>query len=710
MLQKIDITNFRKHRNLSLSFTSGMNTIRAKNEGGKSTIIEAISYALFGSRALRTPLESTVTRGEDVRSMEVTLTVEHGGRIYTFSRSKSGAEIVLDGQVFVTGQNEVSNFASQIVGADMTLANKLMFASQNSIRAAIEEGPKALSVLIESLAGMEVFDQLIETAQSTLLIGTTVGAEERLAVAEKALADELTCVYACPDADAYAKLVADIEQRIAKLKQQGEDINREYEALSKENEKLCGLYLDKKNLKNELARIEESIGNLNARLKKLMFAAVSDVNEKHVAELEQKVADAEKYDALAKQFRAFSSLTDGQRFNGSEREFVAHTTELIAQKEILSKAINEANMKMVSLSSARINADTCDKCGQGISHLDHVQEKNAQIDELIEQLAPQLIELEVKLNEVAQKEQAASVITKFAAQFATAIRGLSNVEFDDTTYPPKAVWVGPDVDLTAAPLAPYSELNSARQTLKDVLAARAQVAMLETQISDETSKRHDIENRIAAIVAPSEEEVLAASKMLKDMAGKHQSVLLDCLMLENEISGVKSEFKAAMTMYETHAKIVQSARSAVEQIQEELKEIAFNNALLKKLRALRPVITDKIWNTVLGSVSVMFSQVRCEKSLISKDKDGFKCNGEVIEGLSGSTLDALGLAIRCALIRTFIPECGLLILDEPAHGMDDNRTAAMLGFIQSIDMGQTILITHEDVSSSVASNIIELGD
>ena len=94
--------------------------------------------------------------------------------------------------------------------------------------------------------------------------------------------------------------------------------------------------------------------------------------------------------------------------------------------------------------------------------------------------------------------------------------------------------------------------------------------------------------------------------------------------------------------------------------------------------------------------------------MISKDKDGFKCNNQSVDALSGSTLDAFGLALRCALIRTFIPECGILVLDEPAHGMDGNRTAAMLGFIQSIDMGQTILITHEDVSSSIASNIIEL--
>ena len=46
MLNNLTLTNFRKHQNLSVDFTPGMNVLRAANEGGKSTMLEAVAYAL----------------------------------------------------------------------------------------------------------------------------------------------------------------------------------------------------------------------------------------------------------------------------------------------------------------------------------------------------------------------------------------------------------------------------------------------------------------------------------------------------------------------------------------------------------------------------------------------------------------------------------------------------------------------------------------
>ena len=63
MLNTLKLTNFRQHTDRVVEFTPGINVIRAANEGGKSTLLESILYALFGSRALRTPLEQAVTWG-----------------------------------------------------------------------------------------------------------------------------------------------------------------------------------------------------------------------------------------------------------------------------------------------------------------------------------------------------------------------------------------------------------------------------------------------------------------------------------------------------------------------------------------------------------------------------------------------------------------------------------------------------------------------
>ena len=79
MLLRLKLTNFRKVRSDVMEFTPGINCIRGANEISKTTRIEAIAYALFGSKALRTTLEQTVTWGEDVKSLMVDLELTSGG-------------------------------------------------------------------------------------------------------------------------------------------------------------------------------------------------------------------------------------------------------------------------------------------------------------------------------------------------------------------------------------------------------------------------------------------------------------------------------------------------------------------------------------------------------------------------------------------------------------------------------------------------------
>ena len=147
----------------------------------------------------------------------------------------------------------------------------------------------------------------------------------------------------------------------------------------------------------------------------------------------------------------------------------------------------------------------------------------------------------------------------------------------------------------------------------------------------------------------------------------------------------------------------------VTQLQENIKSVEFNNVLMKKLKAMKPMITDFLWGQVLKAVGLFFSQMRGEQSVVTKDGEGFKVNGRSVESLSGSTLDVLALAIRCALVKTFIPHTNFLILDEPAAGCDESRTGSVLGFVSTMGFSQTIMASHDPLSESVADNVISLG-
>jgi DNA repair exonuclease SbcCD ATPase subunit len=139
-----------------------------------------------------------------------------------------------------------------------------------------------------------------------------------------------------------------------------------------------------------------------------------------------------------------------------------------------------------------------------------------------------------------------------------------------------------------------------------------------------------------------------------------------------------------------------------------LEDTAKGNRLLEKLQGARPQIADRLWKVVLTSVSTYFSTIRGKASIVTREDNGFRVDGQPVEGLSGSTLDALGLAIRVALVKTFLPNCGFMVLDEPAAACDDGRETNMLGLVASIGFDQIVLVTHSDLSDAFAQQVIQL--
>jgi len=127
---------------------------------------------------------------------------------------------------------------------------------------------------------------------------------------------------------------------------------------------------------------------------------------------------------------------------------------------------------------------------------------------------------------------------------------------------------------------------------------------------------------------------------------------------------------------------------------------------VKKLRGIRPQVASQLWGTVLGAISHYFTQIRGTTSTVTKDTAGFKVNGRSVKGLSGSTQDALGLAIRMSLSKLFLPNVPFLSLDESFAGADDSRELNGVGTLSTAGFGQIVMITHSDQPESFADNLI----
>lgn len=710
MLNTLTLKNFRQHESRTIDFSQGINAIRGANEAGKSSILESVSYVLFGTRSLRTPLEQAVTWGEPVNSLKVSLTLTVDGTQYTITRSKGGAEVLVKDKVFVTGQEAVTSFASHLLGADSATASKLMMAGQNSIRGALEEGPKALSVLIEDLAGFSTFDQILEAAQVKLLLGSPAMFEERIAYAEKSLVTAQVDLPPTPDVVSHEKAICELQAKLSLTSESLPGLRAASEIATKVWQEASSLYLKRTALETTVERTKQTLDAAAEQVERLIPEATKVVSTGPVENLKQQIADAEQYEKRIAAYRLFKNLPEGNRWIGDRESFDAEVKANAETLVSLTSEYQRLEYEVKAQKAQRFDSDTCSKCGQKLPNAADIAKRNAEVDQALATLDSRMRELSAKYD-IQEKEQGKfQVIAKFARQFNEVAKRIDPyIVWDISTCPSTVSWNGsvpegepPDIK------GMHQRLANIEREVKALDAAKAKLELAQEQ----KSKADDA--YLAAVKAVCEFEGPDADKVLALTEVKDRAVLtLQCaegevLLIKQEIEQRTKDFDAAKALWSMAQSRITDAERIIKESKSDLDSLAFNNALIKKLRAIRPIIASKLWNTVLASVSVMFSTMRKEESWITKEKIGFMVNGQAVESLSGSTLDILGLAIRCAMLRTFLPQCELLVLDEPMHGCDSDRSESMLGFLKSADFKQTLLVSHEEVSESVADNLIVL--
>jgi len=706
MLQRIKLTNFRRHRSLDVSFGAGLSVIRALNEQGKSTLLEAISYACFGVKAIRNSLEDCVTWGEATNTLKVELDLAVDGVVYNVRRGKSGAEVNYDGGT-VTGQNEVTAFIARLLKMDAGAAARLTLSNQNEIRGALSAGAKETTALIERLAEFSQIDELLELMQEELSLGSTANIEAGIKSAEEDLERAKAAIVPVNEkalsADIAAADAAWQDAKVAHLQAQtdADAANETYSAARLKAQA-------RQDLVDRVSRAERRRDKAADELKAVGTVAGAPTDEE-IAAVEAQAADAEKAEGRETVYRQVEFL-----FVKSD-DFVDGTADSLANsitetRKIIRNAETEASKLAgdIRVLEQQLLQGLCSFCGKDFSGVPEVEAKNASIRAQIEEKMAAEAHLTCsvvgsnteQLNHMLEIQQASKTPNDWLARFPDLLEQVG------CTQPPQLRWIGPAVGEALQDVSALrSKVATMRKQQRDAAAASAAHAAASKALKDAQADLDALmeDLAVASVVDASAalEALQAARQAVNDAADARTAA-------QTHLQALKQGLEAAKASYERAVAAASDAESRLLKLRASLTEVEFNNALLKRVRQVRPMIADKLWNIVLSAVSGYFSDIRGERSKVTKGADGFEVDGHPISSLSGSTLDALGLAIRVALVRTFLPSAPFLILDEPAAAMDDARTSNLLGFIASSGFQQILLVTHEDVSSAVADHIISL--
>lgn len=707
MIEKLVLTNFRRHEDLEISFGKGLQVIRAANEIGKTTLFESIAYALFGSKSLRTTLAQTVTWGRPESSLRAELTLNIEGRKLLFSRGKSGGEVIEDGRVIVTGQNEVSLYAANLLGCDGTAAANLMIASQNSMRGSLEQGPKATTEMLEKLADFNLFDTLIERIQSNLIVGAPATFEARVADAQARL--DAFVPAPKPDEVGHTAWLAINSTQIDTNQHKIDDgLQPAYRAAEKVRDDVVHLTKVAEEADEELRRAEQTLADHTAQHDRLTASIVEfSFEPSMLEEAKHKLADLTAAAGASDAYAVFKALpTCEHEFDEPAEAFAAWLDSRRTDLQVLKESRAAALSRIAVLTAGIVSTSVCGFCGQDVSAFPDVATKNAETESMISALKDTITEYTTHIPEIEAEITAGKAIETAARQVQQALPKLNGLVNVDTGFTPSRVtWKGEAP--TAVDLAPArAAVANLERRVEQVREARAKVSVLVQVLVDDAAAVVRARAKVTHCQKPADAATLYQAYV--DAQQALWGAEADLQVLKTALSAKRDEYNNTVAVFNARQGEHERLSGAVAQATKDLGDLAFNNTLLKKVRAARPIIADKLWNTVLAAVSTMFSQMRGEPSAVTKDGGGFKVNGQPIEALSGSTLDILGLAIRTALVKTFIPHAAFMLLDEAAAACDEDRTGSLLGFVAGSGFEQVVLVTHESASEAVADNVIQL--
>lgn len=712
MITRIKIKNFRKHIDSDISFGAGITLLRGANESSKTTTQEAIAYALFGSAALRDGIESVVTWGEHVNSLKVELDIMIDGVSYNIKRSKASAEVNYDGGM-VTNQKEVTGFVSKLLKVDGAMAARLTLSNQNEVRGALEAGPKATSELIERLAEFDQLDTLVELMQEKLALGSPATAEAALASAQQQLERaEVDAVKPDTAAHELARSVAarELEQATARVQAVEVAESAAQEAYTTVRERIAA----RTALVQALEKAQGNFTRVEARETEALktLAGIPEVAnpDKAVADLQAKITAAGDRDAIAiKQAKVQPHtgvrVADAVTFEGTIedlREELARGAAFVNTGNLrLSKIDGE-----VKLLEQALTHGSCTFCGQDFSDVPAVKARNAETHEKISVLEIEQGELAAKVREQhSDNETLRDIEMASRPALKTLAETVGYSELVDNELPPVLRWTGPTLNATDDGITLRAELKSLQASISARAAAAARLKDLVEDLATAEAELKAAEDLMAGSV---EENADAAQAALNTARQETSAARAAKGLAEARVTAAQRAADDAAAAYVKAVALVEELKEVVESRGKEVKALEFNNALLKRVRQCRPLIVDKLWSIVLAAVSSYFSEIRGTPSVVSKDSEGFKIDEHAITSMSGSTLDALGLAIRVALVRTFLPAAPFLLLDEPAAAMDDNRTTNMLGFLSQCGFQQIIVASHDPISVDIADQVITL--
>lgn len=689
MLTTLTLTHFQKHAHLTHTFKPGLTLVTGPNWSGKTTILRAVLYALFGTSAVNVKAANLVARNG--QGMEVSLTFQVGEQPYHVVRGPKRAELYRGGILAASGQTPVTAMIESLIG-DAKSFLTFQTARQGEASGLLTLGAAKLAQHIDTVTGVDTVDQVLERAKAAR--DALAAVPGQLAEAEREHQEYRTRLEALEQE--LAPLQAEILAQQAQLASASETTKAATHTWSEANAGLTAYQAYVRELGEFTRRRDEAEADLRLARRDLdqfpeqnvealyqRLVSVQEVAQSHALQAHAYQQWQAQYEALERGVAALLPQTASVPLPELEAAQVAHEAAL----RDWQAALDAFSQAQVSLTSA-----TCHACGRPFADHDvgDAESRLAAAQLHVEQLQPEVDAARTRYNNLRQKQSAQDSLQQQIVALQTQQRAL--------VRPPE-----PGLCEAGSHLA---DLQRQYQKSVKVQAARAQ-ALKELQAAGATQRQASA--WLASVVAVPEVHQEQVDQALRDYHAAYQAY-----QLEDQLAG-----NLRMREYALQQELA-GARAAMDRaaarlgpLQQQAQRSERLTQLMKYLRDSRERFTTHAWANLLAYASTFVQEASggalTELRRTAGGEFTYVEDGEELplELASGQQLAILGVAAKLALAAAVGSSFEVLLLDEvSAAASDDN--ALQLATCLARTGQQILLVSHRDADAAVAGDVIAL--
>ena len=307
ILTNLKLENFKKYKHFEIAFESGLIGIIGKNGAGKSTIFQAILFALYGE--LKNKGDKEVVRNSNANIKDaviVELDFEFDNIEYKVIREFRGktltanAKLYKNTELITTGAKEVTTSIVNLTKMSKDAFVHTLFASQKELTSLSNSKPEERKKMIRKLLGLEKIDfvekELIEKSRE---LKREIGAfAEVLLSAEDISIKKEHIVEYTKQSEVLQKDIGDRTILLDNTRIEEQTIKQELELYTKTKEQKQNLHARCELLKNTISshqtnqdKLSNELNNLNT--KQIELRGLQSVKEEYI-KLHDSIKEQEK--------------------------------------------------------------------------------------------------------------------------------------------------------------------------------------------------------------------------------------------------------------------------------------------------------------------------------------------------------------------------------------------------------------------------------